>query len=268
MHDIPRMYDLDLPATLTCRHGELNIDFDSDAISPRLYRENYAHLWTWERGWYSPDRPEFSGPQEFLSYALERLYPDSPQDNALQQILSMPDSPWHIQGDDLMREDESVIYDYDDRFYGTICDALAQYPEAAELLNRRMPIQPIYSDEPNGNHQYSVIPSAAAWDGDIYYEPLASGMVGFGFMWPEEAEEHYGTGDGALRAAHECIAAELDTYNQWANGYTYCFEYVGDDGTEETVGGFIGDDALEDMLAFLSEDLAEDRSLDVEERQR
>lgn len=38
MHDIPRMYDLDLPATLTCRHGELNIDFDSDAISPRLYR--------------------------------------------------------------------------------------------------------------------------------------------------------------------------------------------------------------------------------------
>lgn len=167
-----------------------------------------------------------------------------------------------------MREDESVIYDYDDRFYGTICDALAQYPEAAELLNRRMPIQPIYSDEPNGNHQYSVIPSAAAWDGDIYYEPLASGMVGFGFMWPEEAEEHYGTGDGALRAAHECIAAELDTYNQWANGYTYCFEYVGDDGTEETVGGFIGDDALEDMLAFLSEDLAEDRSLDVEERQR
>ncbi len=223
-------------------------EYDPDMESPRTF-DNLGHMYCWGGRIVSPDENPYRDECEFVKSKLLELFTGRELEKAVRD--GMFGSLRFAVGEDGAEHLESLCvstvagpswYPVDDweewRDEQELAEAIADCPEAVELLSRKMVILTVYRLEHSGV-AYSTRPFNDPWD---------SGAVGF--IWADE--DDVSNWFAGLRASRDGVARilsdEVEDYSAWANGETYAVFLLKGDVQVDACFGYIGDDALEDAI--------------------
>ena len=182
-------------------------------------------LLTWTKSYLSPDENPYARPQDFVKEKLDECFS---QDElytallrgALVELEAKADaqegdkfrSHAFISGEAFWERDET----YDGRFTkDELVEIIADDPNAPALLASKLKLKTLYLYEHSGT-VLAAHPFSDTWD----FCP-----VGFAYA-------RFGSSAGL-----DMLARELEEYNAWANGETYCYALT--EGAHSVVQGFV-----------------------------
>lgn len=219
-----------------------------DVESPRTWEDNLGHMFTWARGYNSPDEHGYIHPEDFMKSMLEEHFTF---DELAEAVRSGMFESIRLKKDDRGRErleamDRSwltgeeawvVVEDYDDYPDSeALSEAISQCAEAPALLSQAVVLKTVYMLDHSGV-TYSTRDFRDRWD---------SGAVGFIWADEDDVSSWFGGVPTSVEKASKRLDFEVGRYSQWVCGETYAVMLSDAEGNVlDFVCGYIGDDGLE-----------------------
>lgn len=241
---------------------------------PRKEWDNVTHLYTWSRGYASPDDNPYDEPRDFIEAALREAYDDDAE-ALLEAVLATKGTPFRLTRDDSDPDGPMMVLEKygnallvnrsawlagpmwpaSDDGMGEVGEAedevfseVADWSGVLRVLEGRCALVPIYMLDHSGI-AYSTTPFCDSWD---------SGQVGWGYMSLAEARAEwgvYGRSDAdVLSAARAAIASDVRAYSAWVEGDVLSGRVLSLDGEhDDACGGFYGYESDEARLRSVCE---------------
>lgn len=219
-----------------------------DVESPRTWEDNLGHMFTWARGYSSPDEHGYKHPEDFMKSMLEEHFTfeelaEAVRSGMFESLRLEKDEHGHERLEAMYRswltgeEAWGVVEDYGDYPDSeTLSEAIAQCAEATVLLSQAVVLKTVYMLDHSGV-AYSTRDFRDRWD---------SGAVGFIWADEDDVSSWFGGVPTSMEKASKRLDFEVGRYSQWVGGETYAVMLSDAEGNVlDFVCGYIGDDGLE-----------------------
>ena len=233
--------------------------YDDSVESPRTWRSPLGHFYCWGNRFNSPDECRFDEPEEFIAFELQKRFTleelEKAVDDGMFDSLRFVEDP--DGGEKLLEgymanmltgaEGWSEVEEFNEwRDLEEIAKAISYCAEAPKLLSQKGVLMTVYRFE-HSDVAYSTKPFNDRWD---------SGAVGF--IWVSDAElAEQEMADIPKEDIRKILDAEVEEYSAWANGDTHTVMLSKDDVVVDCIGGYYGDEQLEEGKAEMRRVAAE-----------